>query len=66
MIGDINAPSQRFSAEQHPPDWVVFMTKQILDLMRNETQYRTTGSPPPDEVCTKVLRVKCAELEGRP
>jgi hypothetical protein len=37
MIGDVNAPSQRFSADQHPPDWVVFMTKQILDLMRNES-----------------------------
>ena len=37
MIGDVNTPSQRFSADQHPPDWVVFMTKQILDLMRNES-----------------------------
>jgi hypothetical protein len=66
VISDINAASQRFSADQHPADWVVFIAKQILDLVRNESQHGTTGSPPPDEVCAQVLRVKCAELKGRP
>jgi hypothetical protein len=66
VISDINGSSQRFSADQHPADWVVFITKQILDLVRNESQDGTTGSPPPDEVCTHVLRVKRAELQGHP
>jgi hypothetical protein len=63
VIGDINAPPQRFSANQHPSNRVVFVTIQILHFMRNKSQHGTTGGAPPDEVCTEILRMQSAQLK---
>ena len=49
VIGDIDAASQRFTAQAYLPYWVIFMAGQFLNLMGNESLHSQTGGAQPDK-----------------
>src|ERR1700722_1116041 len=66
VIGDIDAASQRFTAQAYLPYWVIFMAGQFLNLMGNESLHSLAGRAQPDKACSEILRVQRASMKGCP